>query len=152
MVYKCITVGKIDNQTATDVVLCFTVFKVPTIVLFMNCLRKYLSEILAIMVQLWSCLLLVLASLCAVHTKTYPEAKNTDGLRTGYHHFPGVGYYRSVRHHFMWQLLCGTYRRYFAVCFCVCVRACAFVFDDRVSGIIWWNDWAAIIWNNVVAK
>jgi len=67
----------------------------------MNCLRKPLSVILAIMVQLWSCLLLVLASLYAVHTKPYPEAKHRLLLRTGYHYFPGVGYYRSVRQHFI---------------------------------------------------
>jgi len=66
----------------------------------MKCLRKYLSVILAIMVQLWSCLLLVLASLCAVHTKPYPEAKHRLLLRTGYQHYDGVGYYRSVRQHF----------------------------------------------------
>jgi hypothetical protein len=67
----------------------------------MNCLRRYLSVILAIMVQLWSCLLLVLASLCVVHTKPYHEEKHRELLRTGYVHFPGVGYYRSVRNYFI---------------------------------------------------
>jgi len=60
----------------------------------MKCLRKQFSVILAIMLQLWSCFLLVLASLCAVHTKPYPEAKHRLLLRTGYHYIPGVGYYR----------------------------------------------------------
>ena len=87
-----------------------------------------MSVILAIMVQLWSCLLLLLASLCAVHTKPYPEEKHRTLLRTGYHYFPGVGYYRSVRRHFIGQLLCCTSRRYFDVCLYVCVCG-----GDRVS-------------------
>jgi hypothetical protein len=83
-----------DNQTATDVCTVLWNVFVPTIVLSMNCLRKYLSVIAAIMVQLWSCLLLVLASLCVVHTKRYPEERHRELLRTCYIYFEGVGYYR----------------------------------------------------------
>jgi len=67
----------------------------------MNCLRKYLSKILAVMVQLWCSLLLVLASLCVVHAKPYPEERHRELLQTGYIYFEGVGYYRSVGHHFL---------------------------------------------------
>jgi hypothetical protein len=49
------------------------------------------------MVQLWSCTLLLLASLCVVHTKPYEERKHRALLGTGYVYFEGVGYYRLVR-------------------------------------------------------
>jgi hypothetical protein len=60
----------------------------------MLCLRKHLSVISAIMAKLLSCSLLVLASLCVVHTKPYHEEKHRALLRTGYVYFPGGGYYR----------------------------------------------------------
>jgi hypothetical protein len=93
------------------------------------------------MVQLWSCLLVVLASLCVVHTKPYPEEKHRALLRTGYIHVPGFGYYRSVRHHLsdncclalpLANSLCGCVCVCVCVCMCVCVCLCV---GDRVSGI-----------------
>jgi hypothetical protein len=49
-----------------------------------------------IMAKLWSYSLLVLASLCMVHTKPYHEAKHRALLRTGYVYFQDGGYYRWV--------------------------------------------------------
>ena len=73
------------------------------------------------MVQLWGFTLLLLASLCVVHTKPYEEEKHRALQRTGYVYVEGVGYYRLVRHeqehrdYFIWQLLLGTSSRYFGV-------------------------------------
>jgi hypothetical protein len=46
------------------------------------------------MANLWSCLLLVLASLSVVHMKPLEDEKHQALLRAGYSYFEGVGYYR----------------------------------------------------------
>jgi hypothetical protein len=87
------------------------------------------------MVQLWSCLLLVLATLCVVHTKPYPEEKHRALLRTGYIYFEGFGYYRSVRiilsdNCFM-ALSAATS---LCVCVCVCVADRSMGYIDAMNG------------------
>ncbi|KDR17639.1 hemolymph lipopolysaccharide-binding protein-like [Zootermopsis nevadensis] len=54
------------------------------------------------MEKIWSCLMLVLASLCAVHMKPLDDERHRALIRSGYVHYPGAGYYRLAKKPASW--------------------------------------------------
>lgn len=56
--------------------------------------RKYFSLLSDIMAKLWSFMLLVLGSLCAVQMSPLEDEKHRALIRAGYEHIPHNGYYR----------------------------------------------------------